>query len=342
MRVLRFLAAEICCGLGIAPEAQRYMECRRCGAMGGDASSAGSDAAVCLAGRQTRCARRTRSPESGGNGAARREPRPIGKDARDYLLEVGGWLWAYWLSQQDFMKEGILIKPEQSAAGEARALAVKAKAAADQATDAKLLARLAKRRLKEARRDFKRARKASKKARKEAKVLQAAALAAAGKAAYLRRRKSSTRRSAAARKVAAAASKPAAQKPRRVARKQAQEDRGAAAVRRVGRKAAINIHGSTESRPTRGRIAGTKAAGGGKMKAGVRWHRKRKAKAGKARVVTPLPEQLSRLVARAVVGEQGGSAAPVEGEAGAGGPAPVPAPAAPAAWPDEAEEAGGK
>ena len=50
------------------------------------------------------------------------------------------------------MKDGIVMKPAQSAAGEARALAVQAKAAADQATDAKLLARLAKRRLKEARR----------------------------------------------------------------------------------------------------------------------------------------------------------------------------------------------
>ena len=137
-------------------------------------------------------------------------------------------------------------------------------------------------------------------------------------------------------------------------------------MRRVGRKAAINIHGSTESsafakastfaepavdrtadrtadrRSTAERKVGAKAAGGGKMKAGVRWQRKRKAKVGKAKVVTPLPEQLSRLVARAAGGEQGGSAAPAGGEASASGQAPVPAPAAPAAWPDEAEEPGGK
>ena len=73
------------------------------------------------------------------------------------------------------------------------------------------------------------------------------------------------------------------------------------------------------------------------MKAVVGRRRKRTAKAGKARVVTPLPEQLSRLVAAAAVGEQGGSAAPAGGEESAGRPAP--APAAPAAWPDEADEA---
>jgi hypothetical protein len=247
------------------------------------------------------------------------------------------------------MKEAILIKPAQTAAGEARALAVQAKTATDQATDAKLLARLAKRRLKEARRDFKRARKASRKARKEAKALQAAALAAARKAANLRRRKSSSRKSAAVPKQATAARQPASQKSRRHLRKPPQKAGGAATARTVGTKAVTENHGSTESsafakatadrRPTGKKTVATKAAVGGKMKAEARARRKRAAKAGMAKVVTPLPEQLSRLVAGAAVGEQGGSAAPAGGEESAGRPAP--APAAPAVWPDEADEPGG-
>ena len=250
------------------------------------------------------------------------------------------------------MKEAILVKPAQAAAGEARALAVKAKAAADQATDAKLLARLAKRRLKEARRDFKRTRKASREARKEAKALQAAAVAAARKAANLRRRKRSPQELAAAPKPAAAVPQPASQKPRGHLRKPAQKAGSVPAAREAGMKTAGQIHGSTtrlsspksESRPSGERIAGTKADVGGKLKAVVGRRRKRTAKAGKARVVTPLPEQLSRLVAGAAVGVQGGSAAPAGVEASASGPAPAPAPAAPAAptvWPDEADEQDG-
>ena len=95
--------------------------------------------------------------------------------------------------------------------------------------------------------------------------------------------------------------------------------------------------GSKESRPAGARTVGTLSAMGKKSKPKpvARPRRKRAAKS-----VTPLPEQLTRLMAEAAIPEQGGSPAPAAGIAAGIADGPAPAPPAQTGWPDEAGEPG--